>query len=257
MRETGTGLFADAPVRQSIVRLPFAGLLVAAALAQQQPFGRADVRAGAEMVDTALVLAVDVSESINTQRYVLQMAGIGKAFEDPDIQEMIVSGPNHSMFVALVEWSNRASVTIPWTLITSRGDAQAFADRIRHAPRVDNQFTCMARALQLVHDKVLPFLPVPADRTIIDVSGDGHDNCNTQPSVDAIRDQIVSSGVTINGLPILEGDEAATLENWYMAHVIGGNGAFLVPAHGFDDFEGAMRKKFLVEVSSLLPHVKT
>jgi uncharacterized protein DUF1194 len=254
MRETGTELFVDAFVRQSIMRLTFVGLLVMAALALQQPFVRA---AGGEMVDTALVLAVDVSESINAERYALQMAGIAKAFEDPDIQEMILSGPNRSMFVALVEWSNRASVTIPWTLITSRGDAQTFADRVLHAPRVDNQFTCMARALQLVQDKVLPFLPVRADRTIIDVSGDGHDNCNTQPSVDAIRDQIVSSGVTINGLPILEGDEAATLENWYMAHVIGGNGAFLVPAHGFDDFEGAMRKKFLVEISSILPHVKT
>jgi hypothetical protein len=154
------------------------------------------------------------------------------------------------MFVALVEWSNRAFLTIPWTLITSRGDAQTFADRVRHAPRVDHQFTCMARALEVIHDKVLPFLPVRADRTIIDVSGDGHDNCNTQPSVDAIRDQIVISGVTINGLPILEGDEAATLENWYMAHVIGGNGAFLVPALGFDDVERAMRRKFLVEVSA-------
>ncbi len=232
------------------MRLTFIGVLVAAALTLHRPFVRAEERAGAEMVDTALVFAVDVSESINAERYALQMAGIAKAFEDPDIQETILSGPNHSMFVALVEWSNRAFVTIPWTLITSRGDAQTFADRVRHAPRFDNQFTCMARALQLIQDKVLPFLPIRADRTIIDVSGDGHDNCNTQPSLDAIRDEIVSSGVTINGLPILEGDEAATLEDWYMAHVIGGNGAFLEPAHGFDDFERAMRKKFLVEVSS-------
>jgi hypothetical protein len=233
------------------MRVTFVGLLVAAALALQQPFVRADVRAGAEMVDTALVLAVDVSESINTERYALQMAGIAKAFEDPDIQETILSGPNHSMFVALVEWSNSAFVTIPWTLIASRRDAQTFADRVRHAPRFDNQFTCMAQALQLVQGKVLPFLPVRADRTLIDVSGDGHDNCNTQPSVDAIRDEIISSGATINGLPILEGNEAATLEDWYMTHVIGGNGAFLVPAHGFDDFERAMRKKFLVEISAL------
>jgi len=250
MRETGTGLFADAFVRQLIMRLTFVGLLVSAALALQQPFVRA---AGGEMVDTALVLAVDVSESINTERYALQMAGIAKTFEDPDIQEMMLSGPNRSMFVALVEWSNSAFVTIPWTLITSPGNALAFANKVRHAPRVGNQFTCMARALQLIQDKVLPFLPVRAARIITDVSGDGHDNCNTQPSIDAIRDQIVSTGVTINGLPILEGDEAATLEDWYMAHVIGGNGAFLVPARGFDDFEHAMRKKFLVEVSSRAP----
>jgi hypothetical protein len=63
----------------------------------------------------------------------------------------------------------------------------------------------------------------------------------------------VLGGVTINGLPILEGDEAATLEDWYMQHVIGGPAAFLVPALGFPDFERAMRKKFLVEVSSRSP----
>jgi hypothetical protein len=120
--------------------------------------------------------------------------------------------PPKADIVALVEWSNRAFLTIPWTLITSRGDAQAFADEVQHAPRFDNQFTCLARAFQVVQDKVLPFLPVAANRTIVDVSGDGRDNCNTRPPVDAIRDQLVLAGVTINGLPILEGDEAATLE---------------------------------------------
>jgi Protein of unknown function (DUF1194) len=153
----------------------------------------------------------------------------------------------------LVEWSSRAFLSIPWTLITSPGDAEAFADKIRRTPRFDNQFTCLARALQVVRDKVLPFLPATANRTIVDVSGDGRDNCNTSPPVDAVRDQLVLGGVTINGLPILEGDEAATLEDWYMQHVIGGPAAFLVPALGFHDFERAMRKKFLVEVSSRSP----
>jgi hypothetical protein len=112
------------------------------------------------------VLAVDVSGSINADRYALQMEGIAKAFEDREVQRILLRGPNHSMLVALVEWSNTASLTIPWTLITSRSDAQAFADRVRLAPRVDNQFTCMSRALQLIEGKVIPFLPVPADRTV-------------------------------------------------------------------------------------------
>jgi len=253
MRKTGTGQSAEISIRQAIVPLVFVSVLAAQALALQQRFAQARTKAAAEMVDTALVLAVDVSESINAERYALQMAGIAKTFEDPDIQQMILSGPNHSMFVALVEWSNKASFTIPWTLITSRGDAQAFADAVRGAPRADNRFTCMARGLQVIHDKVLPFLPVPATRTIVDVSGDGRDNCNTRPPVDAVRDQIVVAGVTINGLPILEGDEAGTLEDWYRDHVIGGNGAFLLPALGFDDVERAMRKKFLVEISSRSP----
>jgi hypothetical protein len=250
MRETGTKRFSDGSVWQSAAGLAVVIAVLAAVLILQSSWARGGARAGAETVDTALVLAVDVSESVNTERYALQMAGISKTFEDPEIQQMILSGPNHSMFVALVEWSSRAFLSIPWTLITSPGDAEAFADKLWRTPRFDNQFTCLARALQVVRDKVLPFLPVPATRTIVDVSGDGRDNCNTSPPVDAVRDQLVLGGVTINGLPILEGDEAATLEDWYMHHVIGGPAAFLVPALGFPDFERAMRKKFLVEVSS-------
>jgi len=252
MRKTVTGRFADISIRRAIVRAIFLGVL-ALALGPQPRFAQAETKAAAEMVDTALVLAVDVSESVNAKRYALQMAGIADTFDDPDIQDMILSGPHHAMFVALVEWSNKAFLTIPWTLITSRGDAEAFADAVRRSPRADKQFTCMARSLQIMHDKVLPFLPAPANRTIVDVSGDGRDNCNTKPPVDAVRDQLVLAGVTINGLPILEGDEAATLENWYRDHVIGGNGAFLLPAHGFDDVERAMRKKFFVEVSTRSP----
>jgi hypothetical protein len=252
MRETGTKRFSNASIWQSAAGRAFVSAVLAIVLLQPQ-LSRAGAKTGAETVDTALVLAVDVSESVNTERYALQMAGISKTFEDPEIQQMILSGPNHSMFVALVEWSSKAFLSIPWTLITSPGDAMAFAEKIQRTPRFENQFTCLARALQVVRDKVLPFLPVAANRTIVDVSGDGRDNCNTSPPVDAMRDQLVLAGLTINGLPILEGDEAATLEDWYTQHVIGGPAAFLVPALGFTDFERAMRKKFLVEVSSRSP----
>jgi hypothetical protein len=232
------------------MRLVSVGVLVAAVLAFQAPAAQSEIVARAERVDTALVLAVDVSSSVDEARYALQMEGIAGAFEDREVQGLILSGPHRAIFVALVEWSNRASVAIPWTLIASRADATGFADKVRHAPRAEDQFTCMARALQVVDGKVLPFLPVPADRTVIDVSGDGHDNCNTSPPVDAVRDGLAAAGVTINGLPILVGDEAATLEAWYRDHVIGGPAAFLVPAHGFADVARAMRRKFLVEISA-------
>ena len=93
-------------------------------------------------------------------------------------------------------------------------------------------------------------LPVPAERRVVDVSGDGHDNCNSLESVSHVRDDLVADGVTVNGLPILEGDEADTLEGWYRDNVVGGPGAFLVPAAGFEDFERAIRRKFLTEISS-------
>ena len=209
-------------------------------------------RAAPEMVDTALVLAVDVSGSVDDARFELQMEGIAKAFEDPEVQRSIFSGPHRAMFVTLVEWSDKAAVAIPWTLISSSEEASAFAATLRKTPRKGAEFTCMSRALQLIGDKILPFLPMPANRTVIDVSSDGHDNCNLNPPVDALRDALVAENVTINGLPILDGDEAATLEAWYKAHVIGGPSAFIVPAHGYDDFERAMRRKFVTEISEVI-----
>ena len=117
-------------------------------------------------VDVELVLAVDVSGSVNNQRYALQMEGIARTFEDGEIQRSILAGEHRSVFVTLVEWSNRPMVAVPWALIASVEDARAFADRVRHAPRGDDQFTCMSVALQIIGDKVLPFVPAPAERTI-------------------------------------------------------------------------------------------
>lgn len=215
--------------------------------------GGPTVSTAAEMVDTALVLAVDVSGSVNAERYALQMEGIARAFEDREVQKTILSGPHRSMFVTLVEWSNKPYVTIPWALITDSSDAENIASQIRHAPRSDNQFTCMSNALRAIQDKVLPFLPAPAQRVVIDVSGDGHDNCNPAVRIDAVRDELVANGATINGLPILEGDEADTLEQWYRDHVIGGSSAFVAPAYGFRDFQRAIRRKFVFEISSAQP----
>lgn len=240
MRKTGTKRFTEA----------LATLLAALLL----PVTAA--RAETEMVDTALVLAVDVSQSVDDARFALQMEGIAKAFEDAEVQRSILSGPHRAIFVTLVEWSDKAAVAVPWTLISSPGDANAFAAALRKTPRHGAEFTCMSRALQLIGDKILPFLPMPANRTVVDVSSDGHDNCNLSPPVDVLRDELVASGVTINGLPILEGDEAATLDGWYKAHVIGGTSAFTVPAHGYGDFERAMRRKFVTEISEVPLHLE-
>ncbi len=226
--------------------LLFGLLLLAGAF---EPASEVTAEPPREMVDTALVLAVDVSESVTPERYALQMEGIAAAFRDREVQDTILAGPHRSMYVALVEWSNRPYLSVPWTLIASRADADAFADKVDHTPRAEQQFTCMSGALQVVADKVLPFLPIAAERTLIDVSGDGRDNCNPAKPVDAVRDELVAGGITINGLPILEGDEATTLEAWYREHVIGGRDAFIVPAHGFADFRRAMRRKFIVEIS--------
>jgi hypothetical protein len=201
-------------------------------------------------VDTALILAVDVSGSVSAGRYQLQMEGIAAAFEDAAVQGAILAGPRRSLLITLVQWSDKAQVSVPWMLIESGGDAASFAAKVRRAPRAADQFTCMSQMMRLVADKILPRAPLRADRTVIDVSGDGRDNCNSAQPVDVLRDELVGTGVTINGLPILEGDEAKTLEEWYREHVIGGTAAFLEPASGFADFARAMRQKFLVEISA-------
>ena len=96
-------------------------------------------------------------------------------------------------------------------------------------------------------------VPAKATRTVIDVSGDGSDNCNPLEPTKAVRDELVGYNVTINGLPILEGKEAGTLEGWYKENVMGGGGAFVLPAEGFGDFGRAIRQKFVVEVSGNSP----
>jgi hypothetical protein len=233
-------------------RISALAALLAAFLVLGMPSAAATAAAvAAERADTALVLAVDVSGSVDGGRFGLQMEGIAKAFEDARVQQAILSGPRGAIVVALVEWSTKPRLGLSWTLVASVEDARALAARIRMLPRVDSQFTCMSAALRFVEEKILPRLPVAADRTVIDVSGDGVDNCNPSEPVDAVRARLVSGGAVINGLPILTGEQTDTLEDWYGEHVVGGPGSFVLAANGYDDVDRAMRQKFLMEISGI------
>ena len=228
----------------SVGRLAALGLLAMLAAPTAPAIGQT------EQVDLALVLAVDVSESVDAARFTLQMDGIARALESREVQASVLSGPHQSMLLALVQWSNRPVLSLPWTLLPSAADVRQFAAGVRRIRRASNGFTCMSVALRSIADKLLTQLPAPAEHVVVDVSGDGHDNCNPLETVDQVRDELAAGGVTINGLPILEGDEAATLETWYREHVIGGPNAFLVPAAGFEDFERAIHRKFVTEMSA-------
>lgn len=204
-------------------------------------------------VDTALVIAVDVSNSVDEHRYRLQMEGIASALEDPSVVNTILNGPRSSILVSVVTWADRPDVALPWMRIGSEEDARGVAQAVRKLPHLTGEFTCMGTMLRFVNDKILPQIPVNALRTVVDVSGDGSDNCNAQVPVPAVRDEIASYGTTINGLPILEGREVATLEDWYRDNVKAGPGSFILPAIGFGDFGRAIRQKFIVEISSIAP----
>lgn len=205
--------------------------------------------AGAPGVDTALVLAVDVSSSVNEERFRLQMEGLAQALEEPAIQRAILGGPRGAVAITLVQWADRQDVTIRWLRIASVADAIKAAAMIRNAPRRPGDFTCAAAMLHHVAAKVLPALPGDADRLVVDVSGDGKDNCNPAVPAEAERDALVALDVTVNGLPILEGDEKDTIEDWYRRNVAGGPGSFVVPADGYADVGRAIRQKFLTEIS--------
>ncbi len=157
-------------------------------------------------VDVALIVSIDVSGSVNAQRYRLQMDGVARALEDPAVAAAILGGSRGSIMFALVEWSERARAVIPWTRLAAQADMTALAARVRRTPRVAGEFTCVAHMMAYVRDLVVPILPVKASRVVMDVSGDGIDNCDGDDATGARRDQLVAAGLTINGLPINQGD---------------------------------------------------
>lgn len=204
-------------------------------------------------VDTALVLSVDVSNSVDETRYQLQLEGIAKALEDDSVIDAILTGGRGSILISMVMWADRPKITIPWVRIASKDDALALAGQVRRLPREGGEFTCMSGMLRMIADKVVTQIPATATRIVIDVSGDGKDNCNREEPIEVVRDELVESGVIINGLPILEGDDGPALEGWYRDYVMGGTGAFVLPANGFEDFERAIRAKFVIEISGAVP----
>jgi Protein of unknown function (DUF1194) len=215
-------------------------------------------------VDTALVVSVDISNSVDDARYHLQMEGIAKALEDPGVIEAITGGSGGGILFSMVTWADTPSFVIPWIRITNKADSFAVAKRVRALQRQGGEFTCMTRMLRSANDKIVPQIPAKASRIIIDVSGDGPDNCNADETIETVRNELVSNGVTINGLPILldTPEDSALLpkaipggppplEQWYREHVMAGPGSFVLPAQGYGDFERAIRQKFVIEVSGL------
>lgn len=204
-------------------------------------------------VDTAIVFAIDVSNSVDDTRYRLQMEGIAAALEDKGVLDVIFNGPRGAILFSIVAWSDRPEVAVPWLRISNEKEARRAADIVRNLKRYGGEFTCMSRMLKYLNEKILPQVPAPALKTVVDVSGDGRDNCNPDRAVSSLRDELAGYGTTINGLPILEGSEAESLEDWYKENVKGGPGSFILPAQGFKDFGRAIRNKFLVEISMNLP----
>ncbi len=197
-------------------------------------------------VDLQLVLNIDVSSSVNYDEFDLQMRGYVAAFESTEVKEAITSGFFGHIRVSLIQWAGdtQQQVSIDWTDIRSSADAEAFARKIEYLPRAyDFGGTAIAPALRLAMSQFSKD-NVIATRQIIDLSGDGRVSMGAVPQ--AIRDQIVSAGVVINGLPIL--NEEPDLADYYRNNVIGGLGSFIEIAADYKDFTRAITEKLAREI---------
>ena len=199
----------------------------------------------AQAAGVALVLAIDVSESVSSERYILQHDGIARAFETPQLVDAIAAVPD-GIEALVLEWSDpdKIAVTVGWTRIANRGAAAAFSASVRATQRSSHGLTAIGSAMRAAA-AAFDQMPEPAGRRVIDVSGDGMANFGEPPVT--VRDALVKQGITINGLAILS--EEPWLEDYYSRNVIGGPAAFVVVAKGFDSFADAMLRKLVQEVA--------
>ena len=204
----------------------------------------------AQSVDLALVLAVDVSESVDAEEYELQHEGIARAFESAPLIAAISGGAKAAIDVLVLEWSDRDKqvVTVDWTRVSDKASAAAFAAKVRASRRSSNGLTAIGDAL-LAAQAAFRTLPNPAARRVVDVSGDGI--ANIGPSPQQVRNEMVAAGITINGLAILKTEP--WLDTYYDDNVVGGPGAFLVQVEDFPSFAAAMQQKLLAEVAATRP----
>ncbi len=213
----------------------------------------------AEDVDLELVLAIDVSGSVDGFEARLQRDGYVAAFADPIVLRAIRSGPHGRIAVTYFEWAGfgHTIATIPWTVIGSEEDAIAFTQALRDRPIVRGRFTSISGAIGFgislfeQSDRLVT-------RRVIDVSGDGPNNIG--PIVTASRDRAARQQITINGLPIINDrlqpyglPQIPNLDLYFENCVIVGPGEFIVVADSFQDFGSAIRRKLILEIAGLTP----
>ncbi len=203
---------------------------------------------GTRPVSMELVLLIDVSASVDSAEYALQAQGLAAAFASRPVREAIAA-TSGGLAIAVVQWADKENQrkAIDWTLIESERDAQGFALGLAAMPRlIDGGHTAVGNALTrgLAELEGNGFAGL---RRVIDLSGDGRTN-DGRPLRGARR-EVLERGITINGLAIL--NELPLLAGFFRDHLIGGEGAFVVTAADYADFERAMTEKLLREIGSM------
>jgi hypothetical protein len=235
------------------------GLLLALALlAGLAASGPGPARADDGNVDLVLVLAADISRSVDEKKFRLQREGYASAITDPRVVRAMTAGVKGRIALSFLEWaSDSEQVTIiDWTPVGSEGEAQGVAKRIREAPRAFMGRTSISAAIDYSM-AALARSPYAGPRRVIDVSGDGTNNSGRPVTV--ARDAAVGQGVTINGLVILSEVPLPTnplhthppggLTAYYENNVIGGPGAFVLEAQSFQAFGQLLISKLIKEIA--------
>ena len=242
---------------RSLLSQALACALVAVGLA----FGSAATRASEEDVDLLLVLAADVSRSIDETKFKLQRDGYASAIADPAIVRAMQSvGPKRRIGMMFIEWAGvgETKVIVDWTSIGSTDEARKFADQVLAAPRPFYGRTSIAGAID-VSVEHLNKSPFKSDRRIIVISGDGTNTAGRD--IAEAREQATAAGITVNGIVILSAvplpfnpghtHPPGGLLAYYQNNVIGGPGCFAVAAESFETFGQALRSKLIKEIASL------
>jgi hypothetical protein len=214
--------------------------------------------ASAAEVDLLLVLAADVSRSIDAAKFQLQRDGYTAAVADARVLDIIRSGRNGRIGLTFIEWSGIGAqrIVVDWMTVGDAASAKDFGDRLLEMPRSFADRTSISGAIEFSMAQ-LARAPFSARRQTIDISGDGTNNSGRD--VTELRDQAVAKGITINGLAILSEtplpwnpehtNPPGGLDQYYRTNVIGGPSAFVMVAKNFESFGEAIISKLIAEVA--------
>jgi hypothetical protein len=218
----------------------------------------ASARPRAAALDAELVLAVDVSYSMDQEEQKLQRAGYVGALTSPDFLKALKSGPLGKVAIVYIEWASAMDqkALAPWTLVDGPDAAAALARKLEDAPYRRASRTSISGAID-ASMALFEGNGFDGTRRVIDISGDGPNN-NGRLVTEA-RDDAIAKGVTINGLPLLIRPvrtaymDIENLDLYYRDCVVGGPGAFVIPVRDTSAFRDATRTKLVLEIADMQP----
>ncbi len=256
--ETGMEANGASPRRSAGRRPPSVFVIVFAAAASFVAPTAPDARA-TEKVDLELILAIDVSASVDLDEAKLQRRGYVAALANPRLVRAVEAGHHGRVAIAYFEWSGTEYTRIiaEWTVVSDTESALDLSLQLANAPVATAHRTSISNAIAFAL-AMFDSNAYEGSRRVLDISGDGANNVG--PPVNEARDFAVTAGITINGLPVMNraftrfgGPTVADLDLYYENCVIGGPGAFIIVADDFQDIERAIRRKLILEIAGRAP----